>query len=175
MIVCLLVTVLFGGLFMALSASESSVAVTGEKVGLQGKARMLTDLVARDLRNAISWEMNANTPSSSYLKFNLWSWDTTANTWKLGNQFVEYSYDQAQRTLKRRIVDDTGFVLEERVFPEIMLAPFYTSYTDEFTNQFDSNALLANRLVIVVIKTQRTARGRNLDCTLKSEVKIRNG
>lgn len=175
MVVCAIITAVAGALFMTLSAGNSSVRVNSERVHIQAKVRTVSDWICRDLRNAISWELNANTPGPAYLKFNVWSWDSTANTWKLGNRYIEYSYDTGRKELARRFVDENGNVLEETIFTEIMYAPFYTSYTDQYTNQFDGNALLANRMLFVVIRADHTVTGRTLSLTLVSEVKIRNG
>ncbi|MGE5308305.1 MAG: hypothetical protein ACM3OC_04410, partial [Deltaproteobacteria bacterium] len=170
-----LTIVVFGSLLMTLTVGGSSISVSAEKLNQQARARAIMDWVSRDLRNAISWEINANNPTSNYVKFNLWSWDTAANTWKLGDQFVEYSYNSATSTLSRRLLDNTGTVLQETDFPDVILSPFYTSYTDEFTNQFDKNVLLASRQMILVIRTHHAARGRDVSSTLIENIKIRNG
>lgn len=176
MVVCLIVCGVTGALFMALSAGDASFAVNAEKVTLQAKVRTVSDWIARDLRNAISWEINANSPSAVYVKFNLWDWDASAHTWALGTTYVEYAYDTSAHTLSRRRLDNLGSVLEETVFTEITAAPFYTSYVSESNNQFDSSALLSNRMLVVVIRSEHLVRGqRNLSYTLVSEVKIRNG
>jgi hypothetical protein len=175
-IVCALTVTVFGALLTTLIVGDSSIAVNAEKVNVRGKVRSAIDWVTRDLRGAISWEINANSPSTNYVKFNLWSWDAVNNTWQLGSRFVEYAYDPSLHTLTRRLVDSSGNVLERTDFPEIMLSPFYTAYTDEFTNQFDPNALLANRRLFVVIRsTHRVRNSRDVSCTLVEEVKIRNG
>lgn len=175
-VVCLIVCGVFGSLFAALSVGDSSIAVNSEKVALQAKVRTVSDWIARDLRGAISWEINANNPSAVYIKLNQWDWDASAHTWALGPTFIEYSYNTAARALTRRRIDSSGNVLESAVFTEIMCAPFYTAYVDEGNNQFDTSALLAQRMLVVVIRSDHMVRGaRNLSCTLVSEVKIRNG
>lgn len=175
MVVCLIIGLLFGALFMTLSAGDASVAVNSDKVHLQAKVRALTELVIRDLRGAISWEINANNPSSVHVKCNIWSWDPAVNTWQMGSNFIEYSYDAAARTLSRRLVDDKGNVLQETVFSAIAAAPFYTTYADETSNYFDPNELLSLRRLYVVISSDRVVRGRSLRAVLVTEVKIRNG
>jgi prepilin-type N-terminal cleavage/methylation domain-containing protein len=176
LVVALIFGVIMSALFITLNVGEFSITVNSNKVDAQAHTRMLMDLVVKDIRQAITSELVANSPTTNYLKFNLWSWNVANATWQLGSQYREYEYTPAENKMSRRLVDGNGIVLEEVDYLNVLRSPFYTSYTSETSNQFDSNELLQNRKLIVVIEEERPVRNSQpVNFTLIEEVKIRNG
>lgn len=174
----LILAVILAGLFLSLNIGQFSSALSIEKIKLSSDVRLAMEWINRDLRQAISWNIAAteNTPSTTYLKFNLWAWNNVTRAWDLSSDYVEYSYDPVTQRLTRTAVYGAGntLVLE---FNNLIEAPFYTTYVaaNDPENLLDPDALRTQRKLLVVLSSQRVYRGRILTYDIKSEVKIRNG
>jgi len=175
MVVTLIMIVIFGSLLMALHVGQISTEVGSSKVDLEAQARMVADWIAKDVRQCIPSELCANVPTTDYVKFNLWDWDNTSLSQVQTDEYVEYEYDNATANLTRRHIAG-GVIDNEQNFTGITMSPFYTSYTDETTNDFDYSELCAtsNRTLIVAIKKEKTIWNRDLNFTTVKEVRIRN-
>jgi hypothetical protein len=168
--------VVLAGLFSSLAVSSYSQAVGSSRLDLQADVRRTLDWTTKDIRQAISWDICNNSPSATYIKFHLWTWDQTTHTFSLTNELIEYEYDANARTLTRRLVDSGGTVLESWVFYNISAPPFYTAYISPSDNEFKTGDLLTNKKLIVVITAQKNVRvSTDIRYSLKEEVRIRNG
>jgi len=172
-VVTLIMTVILGALVAALRVGDLATGIDTPKVDLQSDARNIMALLSKDIRQAKIQELYDNTPATGYMKFNLWVWNNTSCEQEVSGSYVEYEYDAAALNLSRRLIEG-GSVSYEQNYTHIAMAPFYTSYTDESTNEFDSADLLSSRTVIVAIKKEKTARNSVLNYTLVEEVRIRN-
>lgn len=165
--------VIMSALVMVLGVGEKAAGIGSAKVDLQSDVKTLVDWIVRDVRQAKIQELYNNTPSSDYVKFNLWLWNNTTYTQENSNQYVEYAYDNVTQTFTRRFIEN-GTIQNEWNFTDIQMSPFYTSYVNETNNNFDNMTLLTTRTLIVAIKKAKTVRNRPLNFTMVEEVKIRN-
>lgn len=178
LITALLLTIVLAALFATLNVSHYSYSVTSTKLDLQSKVRLAMDWIVKDVRQSVSWNIasDTNVPSTTHLKFNLWTWNTTANDWDLSEDYIEYSYDPDLKKLARLSVEVAGnnSTIE---FNDIDEAPFYTTYLGpgDASNVLDKNQLLLGQLIIV-IRGRKNVRGSlYVPFNLMSEVMIRNG
>lgn len=174
LIVIFILGIIMSGLFLTFNIGQFSFPVSSAKLELQSEARNTMNWIMKDLRQAISYNIANNNATTSYLKMNLWQWNTTANQWDISNttNYVEYFYNSSSQNLTRRYTDASGNVSALN-FTNIKEAPFYTNYT---AKELNTNNLLVNRKLIVVISIEKALRGTLIvPFTLISEVKIRNG
>ncbi|MEW6100757.1 MAG: prepilin-type N-terminal cleavage/methylation domain-containing protein, partial [Candidatus Omnitrophota bacterium] len=79
-----ILSVLMAGLFLTLNTQQFAYDLTQEKLTLQSEIRTAMAMLSRDLRGAISTDIRDNPdpipdPSTSYIRANLWHWDTGSN------------------------------------------------------------------------------------------------
>ncbi|OGX18539.1 MAG: hypothetical protein A3K83_07615 [Omnitrophica WOR_2 bacterium RBG_13_44_8b] len=164
-------------LFISLNMGQFSFPRNSAKLDLQSEVRLAMDWIEKDVRQAISWNIAdvLNTPSTTHIKFSLWDWNITTNTWDLSADYIEYSYDGVSGKLTRTIVQGANTSTLE--FSNLTEAPFYTTYLGQGDpgNTLDAGQLLANNKLIVVIRGQKDVRGALIPFHLISEVRIRNG
>lgn len=183
LIVSLILSVILGALFITLNIGQMSFATSLSKIALQSQVRLTMDWLVKDLRQSISWNIASiaapnNDPTTTHLKFNLWSWNSVTSTWDLSPDFIEYNYDALEEKLTRTHYNDTTKTTMTLEFANIVEAPFYTTYinTGDPANVMNADSLRNNRKLIIVISGQKLVRGSlYVPFYLKSEVKIRNG
>lgn len=172
----MLAAVVLSVLVIALNVGNSSQVVSTAKIELQANAREAKDLVAKDVRQSIAWEIANNSPTQDYMKFRqVTGWDIASNTLTLSSNSVEYVYSSTDQTLVRNTLNSSGAVLSSRTFSGITASPFYTRNTSGaavFLNQAD---LLSSMKLVISINAERQALPAQLLTTsLQEEVKIRN-
>jgi hypothetical protein len=93
----------------------------------------------------------------------------------LSPEYVEYVYDAGTNVLTRNIVDSSGNIVNSWFFQDIISPPFFTF--DTLGNVIPlGTEIQQSRMLIILIKVQKQARGGvNIDSTITTEVKIRNG
>lgn len=184
LIASLIFSVILAALFITLNIGQLSFSTSSAKIGVQSQVRLAMDWLIKDLRQAISWNIASisapyiNDPTTTHLKFNLWSWNSGTSTWDLSADFIEYNYDAVAEKLTRVYYNDTTKTTMTLEFDNIVEAPFYTAYIDAGNpaNILDADQLRINRRLIIVINGQKLVRsGLFVPFNLKSEVKIRNG
>jgi hypothetical protein len=173
MLVSVILFIILSALVMTLNVGEMASCIGSAKVDLEAEVKMLVDWITRDIRQAKIQELYNNTPTTDHVKFNLWVWDNATFEQQNTDQYVEYEYDSPNQTLSRRLIEDDA-TANEWNFTDISMSPFYTSYTNETVNSFNSTILLNTRRLIVAIKKSKTVRNRPLNSTMVEEVKIRN-
>jgi type II secretory pathway pseudopilin PulG len=173
----LIIGVVMAALSVALTIGETSRSISTAQVDLQAKVRGVLDIVIRDFRQTISWEIANNAPSTTYAKFRpVQGWNTTSDTLSLAGNYTEYSYSAENTTLTRNILDSDGAVLSSRNFYNITAVPFYTVDINNNSIVPMTQAALLNsgRAVIVIAGETQAKQGRTLNYTLTEEVKVRN-
>lgn len=185
-----LVSVISAGLFMSFNIGQRSSMLTSPKVDLQAKVRQVLDIICRDVRQTISWEIADanNNASDSHIKFRLvQGWDTaTSNISFKKNEsgtdyyyYLEYTYNSGAQIVTRtetkvRVSDLAVISTSTRTFGNITAAPFYTrdsSGTRVALNQAD---LLTSRRMVIVVTGTTQVRGLTYQLSLEEEVKVRN-
>lgn len=168
-----IMTIILMALVMTLRVGDFASGIGTAKVDIQSDVKMILDWVTRDIRQAKIQDLHDNTPATDYMRFNLWEWNNTSCAQEESDQEVEYDYDALTNTLTRRFIEN-GTVSYEQSYSGVTMAPFYTSYTDETTHDFNNQTLLNSRSVIVAIKKEATARNKVLNFTMVEKVRIRN-
>lgn len=185
-----LVSVISAGLFMSFNIGQRSSMLTSPKVDLQAKVRQVLDIICRDVRQTISWEIADanNNASDSHIKFRLvqgWDKDTSNISFKKEEDdtdyyyYVEYTYNSGAQIVTRtetkvRVSDLVVISTSTRTFSNITAAPFYTrdsSGTKVALNQAD---LLTSRRMVIVVTGTTQVRGLTYQLSLEEEVKVRN-
>lgn len=171
-------TVIVAALFMVLNIGNFFNSLSSNKADLQADVRRVLDVIARDVRQTISWEIAAaaNTPSDTHIKFRqVDRWDTTTDALALDSDYIEYDYDSALSKLTRRNIDSGGSVTQTREFYNIVQAPFYTLDATGAIVPLNQTDLLTSRKLVVSISGQKQAGGvPTITFALTQEVKIRN-
>ena len=183
LIASLIFSVILAALFITLNIGQLSFSTSSAKISVQSQVRLAMDWLIKDLRQAISWNIASianpnNNPTTIHLKFNLWAWNSSSNTWDLSADYVEYNYDAVAKKITRAYYNDTTKETSFLEFYDITEAPFYTFYIDAGNpaNILDADQLRNNRRLNIVISGQKLVRGSLfVPFNLKSEVKIRNG
>ena len=170
-----ILVILMSGLLMVLQHGELITGIGTAKVDLEAEVKMLTEWITKDLRqtNSVNLTSIANDPNYAHLKFNLWVWDNATKNITYSDSYIEYNYYSSNQTLDRGYYDASTGTAFNNTFYDITLPPFYTSYTNESDNDFDSTDLRMEGL-ITVIKKEKTVRGRVLNFTMVEKVRIRN-
>lgn len=173
MVVILVLCVITSALVMTLSVGEKASGIGSAKVDLQSDVKLLVDWIIRDVRQAKIQDLHDNSPTTDYIKFNQWEWNSTSEEQEKTDRYIEYEYDGLSETLTRRTIVDED-ITGELNFVDISMSPFYTSYIDETNNDFSNSTLLENRRLTVAIKKSKTVRNIPLDFIMVEEVRIRN-
>lgn len=171
---CIL-AMIFGALFSTLNIGYISTPVSLEKLELQAKVRRYLDWIVKDVRQAISWEIASNAPTTSKIKFKpVVGWD---NSYPLphnilSDDFIEYEYDANAQKIIRRTIDSGNNILQAWEFTDIIEEPFYTDYPNR---ELDGLDLQGDGRLTIVITASKQARGAiTIQHTIQEEVKIRN-
>lgn len=175
LISALIGSLIVGILFYVLSSGKDVNDVSSAKVQAQSQARRVIDWVSRDLRQTVVWDLANNDPSPVHIKFRpVLGWDITANTYQLGVNYIEYSYDINTNTLTRNLLNSAGSVLRSWVFTDIINQPFFT--LDSLGNliPLDSSVGTSRKVVILISVRKVSDKGLNLTVSLTAETKIRN-
>ena len=169
MVASLITAVILTALVMALRVGDVTDDIGSARSDLQGEVSSIMDWITKDIRQAKIQELNANSPTASYIKYNIWEWDNTTFSQIMTDKYVEYEYGNG--ILTRREI--AGGVSTETVFSNITMEPFYTTYTQS-QQSFDNATLLSTRRLIVAVKKETVVRGKVLNFTLVEEIRIRN-
>ena len=179
----LILSVVLSALFITLHIGQASFAASNSKIVIQSQVRMAMNWIVKDLHQSISWNVAStvspnNDPTTNHLKFNLWAWNDTTNTWDLSADYIEYTYYEDLNKLTRTYYNDTTKINMIIEFQNIIEDPFYTTYIASGNpgNVLDVDQLRNNRKLTVVIKGEKLVRGSlYVPYALQREVKIRNG
>lgn len=164
--------------FLALNTGGFSKSVSSAKVEVQSEVRRAMDWVAKDVRQAVSWDIaDANNgPADTHIKFRqVQGWDTNAEALVLTDNYLEYTFEANSNTITRRQSDASNNTIQTWVLRDITQPPFYTR--DNFGNvvPLNSGNLLTSRKLIIAIAGQKQINGSlNATAALTEEVKIRN-
>lgn len=185
-----LISVILTALFMSFNIGLLSSTLTSPKVDLQAKVRQAIDIVVRNVRQTISWEIADvnNNPSGSHIKFRLvQGWDTATNNISFVKNesgtnyyyYIDYTYSAAGQTLTRtqtkvRVSDLVVVSTSTLAFSGIIAAPFYTRNTQGTKVALNHDDLLTSRKVIVVATGSTQVRGLTYQLSLEEEIKVRN-
>lgn len=171
-----ILSVIVGALFVTFTSGDFSVSTGLAKVDLQGKVRLISDWIVRDVRQTNLAEIDTNTPSQDYIKFRkVTGIDDSTGSYALSDNYIEYNYTTASGHLMRNELDENGTVLQSTVFSNITQAPFYTDIGVALEQSPNPNNILnARKLTIVVASQSRPKSGVVLSYSLSQEVKVRN-
>jgi hypothetical protein len=185
-----LVSVISAGLFMSFNIGQRSSMLTSPKVDLQAKVRQVLDIICRDVRQTISWEIADanNNASDSHIKFRLvqgWDKDTSNISFKKEEDdtdyyyYVEYTYSAGAQTITRtqtkvRVSDLAVISTSTRTFSNITAVPFYTRNTSGTKVALNQADLLTSRRMVIVVMGTTQVRGLTYQLSLEEEVKVRN-
>ena len=173
-----IMTIILAALVMTLRVGDIASGIGTAKVDIQSDVKTIVDWITRDVRQTKIEKLCLNSPTTDHMKFPLWDWNNTSLEQTMTDQYVEYEYDSGTQTLTRRFIEG-GAVSYEQNFTDITMSPFYTSYTDETSNNFDnssSGTLCSNatRTLIIAIKKEKAVRNTPLNFTMIEQVRIRN-
>lgn|GEM_PF-4003828 len=182
LIVFLIFGVVLAALFITLNAGYFTQALSSQEVELQSTVRLASEWAAKDLRQAIVGEIVKvqNSPSTSHLKFNLGTWNTTTHTWDISaTDYIEYTYDSQAKKLTRTYVftEDEITKTMTLAFNNLIEAPFYTRYDGpgDPDNTLNTTDLSNNKKLIVVLRGEKTVRGtEKVSYAMVSQILIRN-
>lgn len=179
LVASLILSVIIAGLFLTLNIGQVSNSLSTANLELQSEIKLAMDWIVKDLRQTISWNIASvdNNPTPVHLKFNLWVWNTTTNTWELSAAYIEYNYDINTQRLTRLLSDESGNITT-LVFNNISQAPFYTTYisSGDPGNSLNADLLRNDRKLIIVLNGRKLTRASlPLTFNLQAEVRIRNG
>lgn len=166
-----MVTALFYIFIGGLNVNDLSSA----KAAAQSQARMASDWLSRDLRQAVVWDLANNSPSTTHIKFRPVSgWDIAGDTYQLDANYIEYNYDADAGTLTRNLVNAAGTVLNSWVFNDIVALPFFTRDSSGNLIGLDSSVGTSKKVVTLISVNKVSDKGVNLPVSLTAEAKIRN-
>lgn len=175
----LILSIILAAILSALSIGEFSRSIGSSKADLQAYARESVDVIARDVRQTIEYEIRNNNCNSTYMKFRkVTGWDSNTNSLTFDNNYIEYDYDSATKIMTRKVIAQNGSLIETREFHDLLQPPLYT--TDVNGNIVDLNGgdLLNSRRLVIVISSQKQAKKAegllDIPFNLTQEVKIRN-
>jgi hypothetical protein len=166
------------GLFYVLSTGELANTVSLTRTEAQSQARRLIDWIARDARLARTYDIGdvSNIPSDSHIKFYpVTDWDSVNGQYVVSPNYIEYSYDSATNTITRSITDSSGNVLNSWLFRDIISPPFSTLGSSDNIIPLGTEIQQSRILIISINVRKQTRGGANIDSSIITEVKIRNG
>jgi len=178
LLVAAITGVIMAGLFYVLSTGEFSSTVSYARVHAQSQARRIIDWVARDARLARTYDIGAiaNNPSNSHIKFYpVTGWDSVNKQYILSPNYIEYTHNSLDNTLTRNVIDASGNTVDSRVFTDVISPPFSTF---DLTGNIIplGTEIQQSRILIISINVRKQARsGINIDSSITTEVRIRNG
>ncbi|KPK98577.1 MAG: hypothetical protein AMJ95_03550 [Omnitrophica WOR_2 bacterium SM23_72] len=174
----IVISFIVGVLFYALSSGEYSRTASAAKIDVQSEVRRSMDWIARDVRQAVSWDIadTSNSPSDTHIKFRkVEGWNTTSELLLLSNNYTEYTYNTSNHTVIRRLSDSSNNTIQTWTLNNIQQAPFYTVNSSGSVVPLNDGDLLTSRKLILVINGTKPIKGSlNATATLTEEVKIRN-
>ncbi len=173
----LILVAIVSALAIVFAIGENTKSTSAAKVDLQAHVRQVIDVLARDVRQTISWDIGNNNPSPTHIKFRpVQEWNSTTDTLVLGNNYIEYTYNATSGTITRALLDASNNTIEQREFHNITVDPFYTiDLTNSTVVPLNEGDLLNSRRMVLTVTGQSQLRGgRTLTHTLSEEVKVRN-
>jgi len=176
MVSVLILMIVLGALLMVLTVGDSANYKGTAKVDLQANVRQTIDLILRDVRNTVSYDINANAPTNSHIKFRKIEGTDANGDFIFSDEYLEYNYDPDAKKLTRSVIDSENNVLSSREINNITAPPFHTR--DAGGNMIDlTEGAMSNppRLVIIVTQEAQLRGSESIIYTLEEEVKIRNG
>lgn len=166
---------LVGILFYVLNSGNIINDLSSAKVFSQSEARRVSDWVARDLHQAVVWDLANNNPSPTHIKFRpVLGWDIAGNSYQLGADYIEYVYDVNAHTLTRQILSGAGGVLKSWVINDVVVQPFFTRDSSGNLIDLDNSIGTSKKVVSVITVTKISGRGVAMTASLTAETRIRN-
>jgi len=174
----IVISFIIGVLFYALSSGEYSRSASAAKIDVQSEVRRSMDWIARDVRQAVSWDIAdaSNSPSDTHIKFRrVEGWNTTSELIRLSNNYTEYTYDASNHTVMRRLSDASNNTIQTWTLNNVQQAPFYTLNGTGDVVPLNGGDLLTSRKLVVHIQGSKPIKDSlNATSELIEEVKIRN-
>ncbi len=166
--VALILGVITGIFFYATNATQLSFNVSSARGRLQSEVRRTIGWIINDTRQAVSWDIANNSPTSSYIKFRqVTGWDIVNNTFLLSDYYIEYTHNAVDHTIVRRKSDLSDNTMGLWTLNNVDAAPFFTvNSLGEIVPLNNSDLLTSKQLVITVSGGTYS---------LTEEVQIRNG
>lgn len=162
---------------MALKASELSFPLDVAKINLQSNVRAVMRWIAKDTRQAVSWDIANNAPSPTYIKFRqVEGTNTTDGSYLWSSYHIEYSYDGGSDSITRSIIEG-GVTTSSITFSDIWDVPFYTVKPGNIPVPLDASNLTTSRKLIIQLNGHRQVPGpavRDIFYNMTLGVKIRN-
>jgi len=175
LIAALIGAILVGVLFYILNSGDAINDLSSTKVAAQSEARRVSDWIARDLRQAVVWDLANNNPTSVHIKFRpVLGWDIAGNSYQLDDKYIEYVYDGNVDTLTRNIVDSAGGVLKSWVIKDVVASPFFTRDGSGNLIALDNSIGVSKKVVSVITVTKVSRKGVASTVSLTAETRIRN-
>jgi prepilin-type N-terminal cleavage/methylation domain-containing protein len=168
-------------IFASLNIGKLSFSIGSSKVEVQAKARLITDWIVNDSRQALLSDIVDivnNSPSSSHIRFRqVTGIDITTGQYILSPDFIDYTYDFTTQKIIRSVIDPSGntLITETREFNNIINPPFFSVDGAGVTVPLTAADLSNSQRLIIVIQTQKQLRGTiSIPHAIRAEVKIRN-
>lgn len=164
-----------GVLFYILNSGQNVNDLSSAKVSTQAHARRVSDWIAKDLRQAVTWDLANNSPSATHLKFRpVLGWDIAGNTYDLDVNYIEYNYNAASDTLTRNSLNAAGTVLNSWAFTDIVAQPFFTRNGAGTLIALDNTVGTSKKVITLISVNKVSAKGVTVSASLTTETKIRN-
>lgn len=171
-----ILSIILASMLASLSIGRLSFPISSVKTELQSKGRIIIDWIAKDVRQAPTWDIANKTPSGSYMRFQkVVGFNTGLNQYILDPDEVEYIYDANNQTLTRNVISG-GVATPTWQFLNVTQAPFFTWHKDDgsIVALKDEHLLDANAIIITLTSQKQARSGHNIPYTLTTEVKMRN-
>ncbi len=165
-------------MFASLSIGKLSFSIGSSKIEVQAKARLITDWIVKDSRQAFLTDIINNSPSGSHIKFRqVTGINTTTGQYILSPDSIDYTYNSVTQKIIRSVIDSSGNTLttKTREFNNITNPPFFTVDGTGVTVALTGADLSNSQRLIILIQTQKRLRGTiSIPHAIRAEVKIRN-
>jgi len=163
-------------MFTSLSIGKFSFSIGSSKVEVQAKARLITDWIVKDSRQALLADIINNNPSDFHIEFRqVTGIDITTGQYTLSPDSIDYTYDSTTQKIIRGVIDSAGNTTETREFNNIISPPFFSVDGAGTTVALTGVDLANSQRLIVVIQTRKQLRGTiSMPHIIRAEVKIRN-
>ena len=170
-----ILSIILASMLASLSIGTLSFPISSVKTELQSKSRIIIGWIAKDIRQAPTWDIANKTPSDSYMRFQkVVGFSIALNDYILDPDEIEYIYEVNNQTLTRNVII-AGVATQTWQFLNITQAPFFTRNAVGDVIPLDEPNLRAANAMIITLTSQKQARsGHDIPYTLTTEVKMRN-
>ncbi len=170
-------SIIIGISVYALDSTHVSFDVTLAQKQLQSQVRSTISWVVKDARQAVSWGMANNNPAPDYIAFRqVIGWDTANNTFLLGDQYIEYTYEAANHRIIRRTSDLSDNTIGVWSLDNVHSAPFFTLNSSGEVVPLNKDDLRTSKQLVISVTGQSSILNLpDITYTLTERVLIRNG